>query len=96
MVEDIFSVKFSRQTLKHLKNIPLYVAIKLQAWIDDVGHRGLREVRKVPGHHDEPLKGKRQGQRSIRLSHSYRAIYIIRRDNQVQFVEINEVNKHEY
>ncbi len=38
---------------------------------------GLSEVRKVPGYHDEPLKGQRKGQRSIRLSRSYRAIYVI-------------------
>ena len=38
------------------------------AWIEDVGHRGLSEVRKLPGYHDEPLHGVRKGQRSIRLS----------------------------
>jgi hypothetical protein len=34
-------------------------------------------VRKVPGFHDEPLSGKRFGQRSLRLSKSYRAFYEI-------------------
>lgn len=60
-----------------------------------VGSRGLEEVRKVPGYHDEPLKGQRAGQRSIRLSRAYRAIYEIKSDG-VEFVLVEEVNKHEY
>lgn len=57
--------------------------------------RGLDEVRKIPGYHDEPLRGDRRGQRSIRLSRHYRAIYAIKKDV-FEFVEILEVNKHEY
>jgi proteic killer suppression protein len=55
----------------------------------------LEEVRKAPGYHDEPLKGDRLGQRSIRLSRSYRAIYEIKSSN-VEFVSIKEVSKHDY
>lgn len=95
-MKDIFNVKLSRSALKDLKKVPLPIAIKLQAWIDDVGHRGLSEVKKIPGYHDESLKGKRIGQRSIRLNRSYRAIYIIAQDKTIHFVEILEVNKHEY
>lgn len=57
--------------------------------------QGLEEVRKVPGYHDEPLKGKRAGQRSIRLNRSYRAIYEIK-EEQVEFVSVREVGKHDY
>lgn len=57
---------------------------------------GLESVRKIKGFHDEPLKGKRSGQRSIRLNKSYRAIYVINRDGGVEIVEVQEVNKHEY
>ena len=60
-----------------------------------VEHDGLDEVRKVPGYHDEPLKGDRAGQRSIRLSRSYRAIYEVKNDA-VEFVSVEEVSKHEY
>lgn len=95
-MENIFNVKLSRDALKDLKKVPVFIAIKLQSWIDDVGHRGLTEVRKIPGYHDEPLKGKRLGQRSIRLSQSYRAIYCIDKDNTIHFVEVLEVNKHDY
>lgn len=53
-------------------------------------------VRKTPGYHDEPLKGKRIGQRSIRLNIAYRAIYIVNKDDEVHFVKVQEINNHEY
>jgi proteic killer suppression protein len=88
-------VRLSRRAQKDLMTVPRHVAIKLGAWVDDVTVRGLEEVRKVPGYHDEPLKGRRAGQRSIRLSRAYRAIYEIRVDD-VTFVSVEEVNKHDY
>ena len=80
----------------NLKRLPKHIIAKLTAWINAVGHNGLSEVRKIPGFHDEPLKGDRLGQRSIRLSKSYRAIYIIDKAGQMEIVEIIEVNKHDY
>ncbi len=94
-MSNIFEVRITRRARKDIKSVPLYIALKLQAWIDDVGHRGLNEVRKISGYHDEPLKGKRVKQRSIRLSKVYRAIYIEKND-EISFIEIIEVNKHEY
>lgn len=38
----------------------------------------------------------RKGQRSIRLSKAYRAIYIIDKSGKMEIVEIIEVNKHDY
>lgn len=95
-MKDIYDVKVSTKAKKDLKKIPLAIALKLQAWIEAVGHSGLSEVRKIPGYHDEPLKGKRKGQRSIRLNISYRAIYTINKDGVISFVQVEEVNKHEY
>ena len=57
---------------------------------------GSESIRKVPGYHDETLKGDRKGQRSIRLSRGYRAIYEVREKRTVEFVSVEEVNKHEY
>jgi proteic killer suppression protein len=57
---------------------------------------GLRETRKSPGFHDEPLRGNRNGQRSVRLNKAYRAIYVEKIDGTVEFIEVVEVNKHEY
>jgi proteic killer suppression protein len=95
-MENIFNVKLSRKAIKDLRIVPLHIAIKFQAWLDDVAHRGLREVSKITSYHDESLKGKRVGQRSIRLSQAYRAIYKILKDGKIQFIEIIEVNKHDY
>lgn len=67
----------------------------LAAWVDDVETRGLEAVRKVPGYHDEPLHGDRQGQRAIRLSRTYRAMYVVKEDEEGTFVSIEEVSKHD-
>jgi toxin HigB-1 len=56
----------------------------------------LVETRKSPGWHDEPLLGKRKGQRSIRLNKQWRAIYVIKDDGAIEFVEIIEVTPHDY
>lgn len=74
---EIYEVAITKLAEKQLRTLPAYIILKLQTWIDVVKHKGLAEVRKIPGFHDEPLKGKRQGQRSIRLNKAYRAIYII-------------------
>ena len=88
-------VRLSRRAQRDLVSVPRHVAIKLWAWAADVEARGLDEVRKVPGFHDEPLKGRRLGERSLRLSRAYRAIYSIRAD-EVEFVLVEEVTRHEY
>ena len=41
---------------------------------------GLEATRRVPGFHDEPLRGHWAGYRSVRLSVFYQAIYAIRDD----------------
>jgi len=95
-VKDIFEVQLTKKALKNLKKVPLYVTLKLQAWVNSVWHDGLCEARKIPGYHDEPLQRDRMGQRSIRLSKSYRAIYVIEKEERIYFVVILEVNKHGY
>jgi len=96
VVNDICTVHMSKQAVRNLKKVPINIALKLQAWIDEVINSGLSETRKIRGYHDEPLKGDRVGQRSIRLNRAYRAIYIIEDENSIRFVEILEVTKHEY
>lgn len=79
---------------KQIKRLPLRIVETLRYWAETVERLGIREVRKLSGYHDEPLKGRRKGQRSIRLNKAYRAIYIETKEG----VEITvvEVNKHEY
>ena len=93
---DIHKVVWQKPVSKQLERIPEHIAKKFYAWVVAVELAGLRTVRTNPGFHDEPLKGKRLGQRSIRLSRQYRAIYVERKDGIIEFVEVIEVNKHEY
>lgn len=88
-------VNFSRVE-KVLSKIPGHIRTKLLSWAEAVEVEGLMNVRKLPGFHDEPLKGKRFGQRSIRLSRGYRAIYTQKINGKSSEVVIEEVSKHEY
>lgn len=81
---------------KQLGKLPFYIVDKLIGWARTVEMHGLNEVRKIPGYHDEPLTGKRRGQRSIRLSKAYRAIYTVEKSEVIIFIILEEVNKHEY
>ena len=89
-------VDFSDQAKRDLKKVPNYIADKLFGWVNLVEKTGIEQARKIKGFHDEPLSGKRRGQRSIRLSLSYRAIYVVKADGTSEFLSVEEVNKHEY
>lgn len=89
-------VALSSRAKKDLKKAPVRVRDKLAVWILSVSEIGLAEVRKNPGYHDEPLKWERKGQRSIRLSLQWRAIYVIASDGAVEFVSVEEVTPHKY
>lgn len=91
----IRQVVISSTAKKDLLKVPAYIKIKLDTWIDTVERSGLDDARKIPGYHDEPLKGKRWGQRSIRLNRAYRAIYVIINDS-IAFIHVIEVHKHAY
>ena len=80
---------------KNLHKVPLPIKKKLFTWVAAVEERGLNEVKKIPGYHDEPLKGDRHGQRSIRLNKQWRAIYRII-NTKIEFVLIEEVTPHDY
>jgi proteic killer suppression protein len=84
------------QVKKEIKKLPLHVKRKLLEWSKAVELEGINEVRKQKGYHDEPLKGKRKGQRSVRLSRSYRAIYTQKANGEINILLVEEVNKHEY
>ena len=94
--EVIYRVEISREATKALRRAPKRIAVKLRQWVQTVRTIGLEEVRKVSGFHDEPLKGNRQGQRSIRLSRHWRAIYVIRTDGAAEFVRVEEISAHDY
>jgi len=81
---------------KQLDVAPPQVKTKFKLWLKLVQEHGLMKVRRSLGWHDEPLNGKREGQRSIRLNIQRRAIYVIKDDNSIEFVEVQEVTPHDY
>lgn len=92
----VFYVTLTISAQKDLKKVPAHIQSKLLIWVDAVERLGIYEVRKSPGFHDEPLSGKRKGQRSIRLSKAYRAFYSMTKSGTMEIVSVEEVNKHEY
>lgn len=85
-------VVIDRQAQKQLKRTPRNIIEKLRDWVVNVTQFGLRQVAKQPGYHDEPLSGKRKGQRSIRLSRQWRAIY----SPLMSRISIQTVTPHDY
>jgi proteic killer suppression protein len=89
-------VEIAEQARRQLQRVPQHIVGKFMAWIESVEEDGLELTRRVPGFHDEPLKGKRKGQRSIRLSRQWRAIYEIHTEGDAQLVSVEEVTPHAY
>lgn len=89
-------VVWSKKLEKQLDRIPAEITEKLYSWAKAILLIGIAEVRKRPGLHDEPLKGVRTRQRSVRLNRAYRAIYIESEENVFKVITVIEVNKHEY
>ena len=89
-------VELTRKAQKDLSKIPAHIKTKLLLWVDAVESLGIRKIRKISGYHDEPLKGNRIGQRSIRLSKGYRAFYTINDNGDMEIILVEEINKHEY
>lgn len=92
----MWKVQWSKPVDKDLDRLPEFIRQKFRAWIVAVERDGMPAVRQLKGFHDEPLRGARAGQRSIRLNRSYRAIYVEQKDGQIRIVRVIEVNKHEY
>ena len=79
---------------KQLKKLPEHIRQKVILWVFLVESQSIWDVAKNPGFHDEPLRGERKGQRSVRMNKAYRIIYIVIKDR--IHIELIEVNKHEY
>jgi proteic killer suppression protein len=92
----VTKVHWGKRVDKQLVRVPDIIARKFRIWVALVEESGIREMRRCKGFHDEPLKGQRQGQRSVRLNKAYRAIYAEQETGEIELVELLEVNKHEY
>ncbi len=96
MVEKPSKVWATKFAEKQIKKLPKHIAAAYYAWVKTVELDGIRASRKYVGYHDEPLKGDRKGQRSVRLSKAYRVIYEETDSGNIVLVGVQEVNKHEY
>lgn len=76
--------------------MPSYLQQKFRAWLIAINKSGIEEVRKQKGWHDEPLYGKRKGERSIRLNKKWRVIYVVKQNGSIKCIEVTEVMPHEY
>ena len=81
---------------KQLRKLPKHIVAAYHTWVKTVELDGIRATRALPGYHDEPLKGDRKGQRSVRLSKGYRVIYEETETGNLVLIAVQEVNKHEY
>jgi proteic killer suppression protein len=89
----VWVTKFAEKQIKKLQK---HIAASYFTWVKSVELDGIRATRLLPGYHDEPLKGPRKGQRSVRLSKGYRVIYEETESGNVVLVGVHEVNKHDY
>ena len=81
---------------KQLRRTPREIIKRLQRWAVYVETTGLIETKKIPGFHDEPLKGRWRGYRSVRLGHKWRVIYKYNKGSGENIIELKEVTAHEY
>jgi toxin HigB-1 len=90
------TVELSLRVKQDLRRAPHFVVHKLLTWVQSVQLLGIDAVRRVPGYHDEPLRGKRQGHRSFRLNRAWRGIYVEVQLNGKSLILVEEVTKHDY
>ena len=88
-------VRLTKSAIKDLKKLPQHLVDSFRRWRKTVEEVGLLEVRKCPSYHDEPLYGKRAGQRSVSLNLAYRVIYQEESEG-ITVVLVLEINKHQY
>jgi proteic killer suppression protein len=89
-------VKLSRLAKKQTQKAPAHIVTKLLSWVSLIRIKGLAHVQMIKGFHDEPLKGKKTGRRSVRLSRQWRAEYTMSVAGDVSVLTIEEVHPHEY
>lgn len=87
-------IKEHRDIEKICRKLPAAVIKKYELWKDIIFRHGPEKVREFPGFHDEKLTGKREGQRSSRLSLKYRVIYTVEKD--IITVFVLEITPHDY
>lgn len=95
-MDKICKVWLTKFAEKQLKKLPKNIVAAYFTWVRSVQCEGIRKTRTLSGYHDEPLKGERQGQRSVRLNRACRVIYEETESGNLILIAVQEVNKHEY
>lgn len=93
MTSKVWITKFAE---KQLRKLPKNIFSAFHSWVQSIEIDGIKKTRKILGYHDEPLKGDRKGQRSVRLNKAYRVIYEETKSGNLVMVAVQEVSKHEY
>jgi proteic killer suppression protein len=83
-----------RDIAKQCRKLPEGVVKKYELWKDIVFRHGPGKLKEFSGFHDERLKGKRERQRSSRLSLKHRVIYTVEHD--IVTVYVLEITPHKY
>jgi toxin HigB-1 len=91
-----YVVEFTKFASKQIERLPRSIQEAVFLWKESVERLGLPEVMKAKGYHDEPLKGRRAGQRSVRLNRAYRLVYERHDRDEIVIVGVQEVHKHDY
>lgn len=91
-----YEVYLTKQAQKQFEKLPAYIRQALRTWANLINGYGIASMRRVPGYHDEPLRGQRSHQRSSRLSRGYRVIYREEPSGEIIVVMVLEVHKHDY
>lgn len=90
------TILIGKNAEQQIAKVPSYIRDKLYQWVERVEEYGIYETRKIKSYHDEPLSGKRVGQRSVRLNRSFRAIYTQNIEQELILLIVIEVTNHEY
>ncbi len=90
----MWHIKEQRDIERTCRKLPEAVVKKYELWKDIVFRHGPEKLREFQGFRDEKLMGKREGQRSSRLSLQYRVIYTVEQD--IVTVLVLEITPHNY
>ena len=90
----MWHIKEHKDIEKVCRKLSPIIVKKYELWKNIVFRHGPGKLREFPGFHDEKLKGKREGQRSSRLSLQHRVIYTV--EQSIVTVYVLEITPHEY
>jgi proteic killer suppression protein len=91
-------VRFKSKALKQFTKLPKHVQLSVSSWLSTVEKIGTKGTAKLKGKglHDEPLSGRLQGLRSIRLSKAWRLYYRSEIHGNLEIVSIERIDHHKY